>query len=236
MKVADIMTTPVFSVSPEASISACIRLMVDKRVSGIPVVDQDLQVVGMLTEGDLLRRSEIGTATTRQRWWEQFLGSGHRAEDYVRTHSRRVGDLMSLEPVTVTEETPLVDAISLMESRHIKRLPVVRHGALVGVLSRSDLVRTLGDRLASATSADPQSDLAIETELHAALAREPWFMSGSITATVEQGVVTFDGVIYDGRMLAALRVAAQNIPGVKRVESHVVWVDPATATVLSEPV
>jgi CBS domain-containing protein len=236
MNVADIMTTPVFSVGPDASISAVIRLMVDKRLSGIPVVDADLHVLGVLTEGDLLRRAETGTAKEKGKWWELFLGPGRSASDYVHTHSRRVSDLMSLEPISVAETTPLSEAIGLMESKRIKRLPVLRHGALVGILSRSDLVRALGERLAAATKDSDTSDLGIETALRAALAKEPWFISNSITITVTDSVVTFDGVIYDDRSRTALRVAAQNTPGVKSVVNNVVWVDPTTATVINERV
>jgi CBS domain-containing protein len=151
----------------------------------------------------------------------------------VRTHSRRVADVMTSEPVTVTEQTSLPDAIALLEKHHIKRLPVVRHGALVGLISRFDLVRALGEQLAGEPKAADTSDIAIEGRVHAALVGEPWYIASSITISVEAGVVTFDGVIYDDRVRGALRVAAQNVSGVTDVVNHVVWVDPATATVIS---
>jgi CBS domain-containing protein len=228
------MTKPVFSVSPEASISAVIRLMVDKRLSGIPVVDPDRRVLGVLTEGDLLRRSEIGTAEGRRKWWEFLLGAGRTAADYVHTHSRRVADLMSVDPVTVTEATSLTDAVALMQSNRIKRLPVIRHGALVGILSRSDVVRALGDHLAAEAVGADSSDIAIQARLHDALKDEAWFIASCITITVDNAVVTFDGVIYDDRVRGALRVAALNVAGVTNVINNVIWVDPATATVLTE--
>jgi len=231
MRVDEVMTTGVATVRADASLSDAIATMEARHISGLPVMDGSGALVGMLTEGDLLKRVEIGTAGHRRSGWlDVVLGSGRGASDYVRTHSRYVGDVMSREVVTATEATPLEDVVALMEKLHVKRLPIVRDGALVGIVSRADLVRALGLAL-KAEAAGDSADTLIHERLQADLRQQRWFSSGDVGFTVKNGVVTFTGVFSDQQVLGALRVAAQNTAGVTGVVEELEWIDPVVGVV-----
>ena len=156
MKAREIMSLEVVSVSPDASILEAVRLMLQNRISGLPVVDRQGTLVGVVTEGDFLRRAETGTQRKRARWIEFFMGQGQSADEYVRTHGRKVADVMTPTPITITEDTRLDDIVNLMEQRAVKRLPVARQGRVVGIVSRANLLHALasvvGELAASATT------------------------------------------------------------------------------------
>ena len=232
MIVADIMTRQVLAIDPQTPLEQAIRLMTEHRVSGLPVVERNGELAGMLTEGDLLRRVETGTAAAPAGWFASFFRPGREAEKYVMSHARRVGEVMTGHVISVNEDTPLADAVTLMQSNHIKRLPVVRDGKLCGIISRADLVRQLGRSLEpSAVSSDDQ---AILTQLHAAMQRESW--AGNLAnITVKDGVVELDGCLFDMRAREALGVLAENIPGVKRVENRIACIEPYTGMVTYDP-
>jgi CBS domain-containing protein len=233
MIVADIMMRRVLATAADRPITEAIRLMIAHRVSGLPVIGPKGEIVGILTEGDLLRREETGTAGDRPGWFASFFLSGREAEKYVRTHGRRVGDVMTTRVVTVTEDTPLPDVVTLMQRHHIKRLPVVRDGRLIGIVSRADLIRRVCEALpASAGSAD---DEALRRAISDAMAREPWAASTMANVTVKDGVVQLDGCLFDSREREALGVLAENVPGVKRVENKVICIEPYTGTVIYDP-
>jgi CBS domain-containing protein len=147
------MTGRVVTVAPDASVLEAIRLMLERHISGLPVIDASGALVGVITEGDFLRRVETGTERKRPRWLELVLGPRRLAEEYVHTHARRVEEVMTHEPITVTEDTPLDDVVKIMERRRIKRLPVMRGSQLVGVVSRANLLHALAalGRSAAAT-------------------------------------------------------------------------------------
>ena len=232
MQASLVMTSPVTTVRADAPIGEAITLMEVHHVSGLPVVDAHGGLVGILTEGDLLRRVEIGTAgSARAGWLDILFGAGQSAADYVRSHSRRVEDLMTRDLVTVTEHTGIEDVVALMERRHVKRMPVVRDGKIVGMVSRSDLVRVLGRALKAAAVGIP-SDAVIRERVQADLQSQSWFPARDVSIAVKDGVVTLAGVISDERARAALRVAAQNVAGVTAVEDKLAWVDPTAPGVL----
>src|ERR1700759_1141963 len=143
MRARQIMTRRVLSVTPEHTVLAAANLMLRHHVSGLPVLDGSGAVVGVVSEGDFLRRDEIGTPRTRNRLLRLLCGRGAAAEDYVREHGRRVSEIMTLHPVTINEDAPLSEIVSVMEQNHIKRLPVVRDGKLVGIVSRSNLLQAV---------------------------------------------------------------------------------------------
>src|SRR6516165_3587039 len=143
MKVSEVMTRRVISILPDAPISDAIKLMLKKHISGLPVIDEEGKLVGILTEGDLLRRPEIGTERRRSRWLDALFGPGEAADAYVHSRSREVKDIMTRDPVTVKECTPLHEVVHLMERRNFKRLPVIRAGKVVGIISRANLIRAL---------------------------------------------------------------------------------------------
>jgi CBS domain-containing protein len=234
MNASDVMTRTVLSVRPDATIAEAIRLMLDNRISGLPVIDEAGRLVGILTEGDLLRRSETGTERHRPRWLEILMGPGRLAEEYVRTHGRKIGEVMTRDPVTVTPDAPLKNIVELMERHRIKRVPVLDGEVPVGILSRADLLRGLAGAL-EATPVAATSDAEIRERILAELARSAWVPRDGIAITVENGVVDLNGVILDEKERGALRVAAENVPGVRAVEDHLVWVEPVSGTIIDAP-
>ena len=232
MNAGEVMSRNPIAVPAEAGLAEALRLMFDHHVSGLPVADGKTRLVGILTEGDLLRRSELGTAGQRSRWLD-LLMSGRLASEYVRTHTRRVSEIMTRDVVSVAEDTPLTEVVRLMERHRIKRVPVLRDGALIGIVSRADLLRAI-QRLLVAEPKTAASDETIRRHVLDELAQAPWAPHG-LTVDVANGVVTLDGVILDEQKRNALRVAAENVPGVKAVVDHIVWVEPVTGWVVEGP-
>ena len=231
MQVADVMTQAVISVTPETSIAEAARQMLDRRISGLPVVDAAGTVVGIVTEGDLLRRAETGTDRTRSRWLELLMTPGRMARDYVHSHARKVGEVMSRDVVAVAPEAPLDTVVRLMESRHIKRLPVIDGGRLVGIVSRANLVRALLDNL-TAPQPPGSGDTAIRETILAEINKQPWGPRASVDVAVVDGVVDLHGSITDDRERSALQVLAENTAGVKAVHDHLVWIEPVSGFVI----
>jgi len=162
---------------------------------------------------------------------ELFLGPGRLAAEYVHTHARTVRDIMTESPITVSEDTELGDVVAIMERRHIKRLPVMRGTALVGMVSRADLVRLLVKKIAAAPQA-ASDDAAIRNALRAELEDTKWANAHNVTVSVHDGVVSLDGVLFNEALRPALRVAAENTQGVTEVEDNMVWVEPVTGAAL----
>lgn len=231
MQAKDVMSRPVFFIAPTDSVSRAIRIMLQNHVSGLPVIDAHGRLQGVLTEGDLLRRAETGTQRQRPRWIAFFAGPGRLAEEYVRTHGRKVSEIMTPEPVTVTETTPLEEVVSVMEKRRIKRVPVVKDDKVVGIISRANLLHALAGL---ARGAKPMSldDQTIRDRLLTELQGQSWAPTGSLNVIVRDGVVELWGVIGDERERQATVVAAENIPGVKRVDDHLTWIDPMSGMVV----
>ena len=230
MLIKDIMTTPVVTIGRTASIAEAAALMLEKGISGLPVVDADGKLNGIVTEGDFLRRTELDTAIRRPRWLEYFQNTGRVAEEYVRSHGRKVEEVMQEEPVTCRPEDPLRVAVEAMLRRHIKRLPVVDEGRVVGIVARSDLLRALATLLSGSPSGT-RSDEEIQAEIAAQFGGETW-TSSLIEASVDSGVVTLRGLVFDVRQRQAARVLVENIAGVKSVVDDLLWIEPSTATVL----
>ena len=229
MNAGDVMTRPAATLRDDASLGDAIKLMLERDVGGLPVVDQFGRLVGMLTEGDLLRRVELGTnAHHRSGWWDFLRDRAADADEYVRTHSRAVANLMTRNPVSVTEGTPLEDVVELMEKKRIKRLPVLRHDEIVGIVSRSDLLRAVGSLL-KAADAKAGCDTAMLVRLHIELDQQPWFSARDVSLSVRGGVVILGGTVMDERMHTAIRVAAQNISGSAEIEDGIVVMNPSGA-------
>jgi CBS domain-containing protein len=236
MLAQDVMTRAVLTVGPDATLVEAANRMLDAHVSGLPVVDAGGRLVGILSEGDLLRRAETGTARRHSGWAELFLGPGRLAGEYVHAHARTVHDLMTETPLTVTEDTKLSDVVDLMERRRIKRVPVVRGHALVGVVSRADVVRALLTKLSAVPPADEADaatdDATIRDAVRRELALSKWVNAHNVSVYVNAGVVTLEGVLFNEAIRPALRVAAENTPGVKSVQDRMVWVEPVTGAAL----
>ena len=230
MKASDVMTRNVLTVGRETSVANAIRVMLDNNVSGLPVLDNG-KVVGILTEGDLLRRNETGTERHRPRWLEILMGPGRMAGEYVRTHGRKVEAIMTANVVSVTGDAPLDEVVGLMERRRIKRVPVVEGDVLVGIVSRLDLLRALLRAIEGQHSVE-RSDDDIREQILAELAKAAWVPRDGLSISVTDGVVDLNGVILEEKEREALRVVAENVPGVRAVEDHLVWIEPISGTVI----
>jgi CBS domain-containing protein len=225
MEARDVMTQPVIKIAADASVMEAARLMLENRISGLPVVDAAGGLIGIVTEGDFLRRAETGTERRHSRFAEFFIGPGQLADEYVHSSGRTVHEVMSPKVHAVTEDTPLEDVVGLMESHGIKRVPVLRGGELIGIITRANLVSALVQ--AAQRARTPSSrDSGIREDLMAELKKQPWAPIGTIDVAVLDGVVTLSGVLNDQRQRRALCVAAGNIPGVKKVVDHIVWLEP----------
>jgi CBS domain-containing protein len=212
------------------------QIMLQKRVSGLPVVDKGGRLVGMVTEGDFLRRVETGTERRRPRWLEFLIGSGRLAAEYTHSHSRKVEDVMTRDPISVGEDTPLEEVVDLMERRQIKRVPVVSGERLTGIISRANLVQALASISREASSVT-QTDEIIRSLLLAELAKQKWGPPAPVYVNpiVRNGIVELWGTIIDERERRALIVAAENVRGVKEVKDHVVTVDPVSGMIIHLP-
>ena len=230
MKVKDVMTSPVVSIEPDSTIPQAVRIMLQRHISGLPVVDSQGRLAGIITEGDLLRRAETGTEHKRPRWLEFLVGPGKLAEEYTRAHARKVSEVMTADPLTVGEETPLEDVVRLMEKRRIKRVPVVRGQEIVGIVSRANLLHALAG-VARELKPTEASDQVIREQLLAELKRQSWAPIALIDVVVRNAVVELWGTITDERERQAVIVAAENIPGVKTVKDQLAWVDPTSGMV-----
>ncbi len=227
MRASEIMVSPVKTIGPDATIEQAVELMLSSHVSGLPVVDADGRLIGLISEADFLHRAELGTTKRKPRWIEFLLGPGESAESYVMSHGRKVGELMTRDVITVNASASLNEIVDLMERRKIKRVPVMSGGQLVGVISRSDLVRALAKTLVANKAAPGEiSDQAILEQLMAELKTQGFASPKSLEVTVDHGVVTLKGEIFDERQRPALKVAAENIPGVTKVVDQLTWIEP----------
>ena len=220
MRARDVMVRAVATTTPETTVEKVAGLMINLRISGVPVLDGNGQLVGIVTEGDLLRRAETGTERQRSRWSEWFSANSRLAAEYIKSHARRVEDVMTREVVTVGELADLGEIAELMETRHIKRVPVLHDGKIVGIVSRADLLQVLAS--GGATTADENSDRLIRERLLAELRTQEWANPAEANVVVSDGVVHFWGTVGSEEERTALRVVAENIPGVRGIEDHTI--------------
>ncbi|HLZ03749.1 MAG TPA: CBS domain-containing protein [Bradyrhizobium sp.] len=233
MRAHQIMTRNVISVDPDATVAEAANLMLRKHISGLPVVDKAGTAVGILSEGDFLRRSEIGTPRQRGRLLSFFLGYGGAAEDYVREHGRKVSEIMTRPPITVSEQASLPEIVAVMERKHIKRVPVVRDGKVVGIVSRSNLLQALAS-LARDVPDPTADDDHIRRRIIAEIEKYDWRPIG-LNVIVRDGIVHLSGSITDERSRQAAIVAAENVEGVVKVHDHLCWTDLETGYFQSSP-
>lgn len=240
MNAADVMTQPVISVTPETTIVEMAQLLLQHRISGLPVVGPDGAVVGMVTEGDLLRRIETGTQRRHSRWLEFLISPGRLAQEYTDANARKVGEVMTEDVISVAPGDSLLEVVQLMEQHRVKRLPVIDAERLVGIVSRADLVQALLHNLAEPAGIPPAmpggdettADAEIRERILAEIAKQPWGRRAGIDVRVKTGTVELYGTITDERERAALRVLAENLPGVKAVRDNLVWVEPLSGVVI----
>jgi CBS domain-containing protein len=219
MKVSDIMTRGVISVTPDEMIDVAIELMLSNHVSGLPVIDHSGRLVGILTEGDLLRRPEIGTQRGRSRWRDAFVGARGTTQTYVHSHGVRVKDVMAPEPAVVTEDTPLIEVVRLMETRNVKRLPVMRGREVIGIVSRANLIGALLKIYREANRA-PANDKVVRTRILEDIAEQDWAKGAIVDVTVRNGAVDLWGTVLEMEQAEALKTLVQSTPGIQRIEIY----------------
>jgi CBS domain-containing protein len=216
MKAKDVMTVDVVRVSPDHSVRHAAGIMLDHRISGLPVIDDAGRVVGIITEGDLMRRSELG-AQALAPIDRQFNTEENHAGAYVKSHSWKVADVMTPDPVTVDEETPLPRIAALMAERGIKRVPVMRGQHLVGIVSRADLLRAL---ITAKVDATAPGDDAIRRGILTRLREDAGINGDQLTLAVADGLVHVSGAVSSQSERDAVRVVAEGVRGVKGFFDH----------------
>ena len=219
MRARDIMTTDVVAVRPDTPVRDIATQLLERRISAVPVVDEDRRVIGIVSEGDLMRRQEAGTERHRSWWLRLFGSSEEQAQEYVKSHGRKAAEIMTRHVVSVTEDAEVAHVADLLESRRIKRVPVVREDRLVGIVSRADLLRALiaAPAAASVPTDDRRLYEAVLTRLHA----EPWTEVMHLNMVVHDGEVQLWGIANSHEEREALRVLVENVPGVRAVRDGV---------------
>ena len=234
MRAEDVMTREVISIDPNATVLQAARLMLQHRISGLPVIDDNGSLVGVLSEGDFLRRRETRTEHHRSRWLEFLMGPGRMADEYTHSHGSKVSEVMTADVYTVDDSTPIEDIVHMMERRRIKRVPVLCGSQVVGIVTRSNLMRAMVG-MARATPAGATDDVTIRETLLAEMRRQNWAPIATTEIAVHDGVVELSGAITDERQRNALKVAAENIAGVKSVKDNMAWVEPTSGMVMLSP-
>jgi CBS domain-containing protein len=220
MRARDAMVRAVVTASPDTTVEKLARLMINLRISGVPVLDGDGRLVGIVTEGDLLRRAETGTERHRSRWSELFSSNSRLAAEYIKSHAKRVADIMTREVVSIDEMATLAEIADLLETKQIKRVPVVHDGRIVGIVSRADLLQVLAS--GGVKTADEDRDRTIRDQLLTKLRSQKWADASEGRVVVSDGVVHFWGIVGSEAERKALRVAAENTPGVLGIEDHTI--------------
>ncbi len=210
MRARDVMTRAMATTTPETTVEKVAKLLINLRISGVPVLDRNGQLVGIVTEGDLLRRVETGTDRQRSRWSELFSANSRLAEEYIKSHARRIEDIMTREVVSVEELASLGEIAELMETKRIKRVPVVHNGKIVGIVSRADLLQVLAS--GGTTTADEDSDRLIRERLLAELRKQEWANPAESNVVVSDGVVHFWGTVGSQEEGTALRFSPRTSP------------------------
>ena len=233
MRAHQIMTRPVITVTPETTIVEAANTMLRQHVSGLPVVDATGKLVGIVSEGDFIRRSEIGTQRKRARWLTFILGPGKAATDFVHEHGCKVAEIMTPEPLTITEDTALEEIAQVMEKNNVKRLPVIRGDKIVGIVSRANLLQAVAS-LARQIPDPTADDDHIRNRVIDALEKNDWCPFG-LSVIVREGIVHLSGVITEERSRQDAIVGAENVSGVKKVIDHLCWVDTMSGMYLIAP-
>jgi CBS domain-containing protein len=218
MNASDIMVTNVVTVRPDASVTEIAEILLTKRISALPVVDEANTLLGIISEADLIHRVEVGTERAYS-WWIEFLnGREALAQNYIKAHARRAADIMTRRVVTVTADTPLREIVGLLEKHRIKRVPVVHKGKLVGIVSRANLVQAL---LRAHQASHPQAGVPLsQDDAVARLRSEPWW-PGNVNVVIDNGAVELWGVVESQVQKDAIRVALETLPGVRTISNKI---------------
>ncbi len=220
MQARNVMVTPVVTVKPSATVQEVAAQFLERNISAAPVVDDNGKLIGIVSEGDLLHRVESGTERRRSWWLRAFTEADTLAAEYVKSHSRKVEDVMTRTVITATPETPLHEIATVLEKNAIKRLPILENGQIVGIVSRANLLQAVASAR-HALEATP-SDKAIRDHILSSLRAEPWAHTALLNVTVSDGVVDLWGLAESKAERKAIKVAAETAPGVRTVNDNLV--------------
>jgi CBS domain-containing protein len=220
MNAADMMTAPVVTIGPDATVRDAAWMMLTHRISAIPVLDRKGRLIGIISEGDLLRRAETGTERRRS-WWGMFgRGSAELAAEFVKTHGRKVADVMTRDIVTARRDTPAHEIAQLMETHGIKRVPIVEGGGLVGIVSRADFLTALTG-VQAAAPAGTTDDVAVRSAIVGRLETMPWMQPSIVNVVVRNGIAELTGFSDSDAQRRAVRIVVEATPGVRAVEDNI---------------
>ncbi|HUH86302.1 MAG TPA: CBS domain-containing protein [Stellaceae bacterium] len=225
MRAIDVMVRDVVTVRPDTDVAEAVKLLSEHDVSALPVVDAYGHLVGIISEADLIRRVEIGTEKQRPWWVEAVTGASTLAEEFAKSHGKKVEELMTTDVASATEQTPLSEIAALLERRRIKRVPITRNGKLVGVVSRSNLIQALASVIGRGEENGAHRDLEIRQELLSRLEKQTWTDFGSRNVIVSDGTVHLWGLISSEPERKALIALAESVPGVVRVSDEMIGMD-----------
>jgi CBS domain-containing protein len=221
MRAIDVMVRDVVTVNPDTDVAEAIKLLSEHDVSALPVVDEAGNLIGVLSEADLIHRVEIGTEKRRPWWQEAVTGASTLAEEFAKSHGKRVEEIMTSGAISVPEDTPLSEIATLFERKRIKRVPVVKDGKLVGIVSRSNLIQALASAVGRLDQHD-EMDRRIRLELLSRLKDQPWTGFGDRNVTVGDRVVHLWGLVGSEEERKALLALAEAVPGVSRVSDEMI--------------
>lgn len=220
MKAKDIMTSQVLTIGPDLPVREIAQLMLERRVSAVPVVDEKHSVIGIVSEGDLIRRPELETDKPASRWINFLLSNEERARDFVKTHGMKARDVMTAPVISVSADTSLAEVVKLLSRRRIKRVVVLEGTTLTGIVTRTDLLRALHAHEALPTENVPADDQSLREAVLKTIAGADWAASAIVNVQVSDGTVHLWGAINTEDQRRALRVAVEGVPGVRTIEDH----------------
>jgi len=215
------MVRKIVTVGPDATVAEAAKLMADNDVSALPVIDDDGDLVGIISEADLLRREEIGTDVRHPWWVEAMTPAATLAAEFTKSHGKRVAEVMSENVITAAEDTPLAEIAAILERNRIKRVPITQAGKLVGIVSRANLVQALASSDAATGTGSHESRI-IRDELLARLAEQAWTDFGSRNVIVTDGKVHLWGLVGSPAERKALVALAEGVPGVTGVADEMI--------------
>ena len=222
MKASDVMSSNVITVDPDSCVQDVADTLLQNRISAVPVVDKNGTLLGIVSEGDLMRRPEAGTEKQPSPWLEFLSSKQALADDFVRTHSRKVTDVMSKDVITASPDTPVGEIARLLEKNRIKRVPIMDGKKVVGIVSRANLLQALASLKNGKAPKTAPADASIRQQMLAELEKQPWTRSSFVNVTVQDGNVELWGIVDFQAERKAVRVLAEVTPGVRAVNDNLI--------------
>jgi len=220
MQARDVMTKDVVTVGPETTVGDIAALLVTHRIGAVPVVADDRRLLGIVSQTDLVHRSETGTEKRRKWWLEAFADPDAKAREYVKSHGQKAQDVMTRVVVSVSETASLAEVADTLDTHRVRQVPVVASGRLVGMVSRADMVRALAEVSITAPAARPEGG-ALQKAIWDQIKTQPWLKTSYVNLAVKDGVVDLWGAVDSEDQRRALRVLVEGVPGVTKVEDNV---------------